>query len=90
MFASLFSAASFVFWNFYLPPFLFVIIWTVVLAAFGKKLGIRKLYVNALLKLFEVIFTSNDLFSIMTSCSMHAIAQIPQPEMRMVLFILWM
>ena len=36
------------------PPFLFIIITTLVLASFGKSLGIRKLYVKVLLFIFEV------------------------------------
>ena len=37
-----------------LPPFFFVIISTLVLASFGKSLGIRNLYVKLLLYIFEV------------------------------------
>ena len=37
-----------------LPPFFFVIILTLVLASFGKSLGIRNLYVKVLLFIFEV------------------------------------
>ena len=35
-------------------PFLFVVVLTLVLATSGKSLGIRKLYVQSLLQVFEV------------------------------------
>ena len=36
------------------PPFLIVLGITILLASFGKSLGIRKLYVRALIRIFEV------------------------------------
>ena len=36
------------------PPFLFVLGITILLASFGKSLGIRKLYVRALIRIFDV------------------------------------
>merc|ERR1719323_1306577 len=47
------SGISFLIANFVLPPFFFVIISTLVLASFGKSLGIRNLYVKLLLYIFE-------------------------------------
>jgi len=47
------SGISFLIFNFILPPFFFVIISTLVLASFGKSLGIRNLYVKILLYIFE-------------------------------------
>ena len=35
------------------PPFLFVLGITILLASFGKSLGIRKLYVRALIRVFD-------------------------------------
>ena len=46
--------SSFLTLNLILPPFFFVIIATLVLASFGKSLGIRNLYVKVLLRIFEV------------------------------------
>ena len=51
------SSSSFLTLNLILPPFFFVIIATLVLASFGKSLGIRNLYVKVLLRIFEVIST---------------------------------
>ena len=48
------SSSSFLTLNLILPPFFFVIIATLVLASFGKSLGIRNLYVKVLLRIFEV------------------------------------
>jgi len=42
-----------IFLNILLPPFVFLLSLTLVLAAFGRSLGIRRLYVEALLKVFE-------------------------------------
>jgi len=42
-----------IFLNFLFPPFVFILTLTLVLAAFGRSLGIRRLYVEALLKVFE-------------------------------------
>ena len=39
-----------------IPPFLLVLITVLMLASFGKSLGIREKYVEYLLKLFEVGF----------------------------------
>ena len=36
------------------PPFLFILGLTILLASIGKSLGIRKLYVRALIRIFEV------------------------------------
>ena len=48
------SSSSFLTLNLILTPFFFVIIATLVLASFGKSLGIRNLYVKVLLRIFEV------------------------------------
>merc|ERR1719242_1377323 len=47
------SSISFILINFILPPFFFVVISTLVLASFGRSLGIRSLYVQVLLYIFE-------------------------------------
>ena len=57
------SSSSFLTLNLILPPFFFVIIATLVLASFGKSLGIRNLYVKVLLRIFEVDIISNIYFS---------------------------
>ena len=36
------------------PPFLIILGITIILASFGKSLGIRKLYVQALIRIFDV------------------------------------
>ena len=36
------------------PPFLIILGITILLASFGKSLGIRKLYVRALIRIFDV------------------------------------
>ena len=43
-------------WTFHLllPPFLIVLLTTLVLASIGKSLGIRRLYVKTLIRVFEV------------------------------------
>ena len=41
------------------PPFLIVLGITILLASFGKSLGIRKLYVRALIRIFEVSLRCN-------------------------------
>ena len=64
--------SSFLTLNLILPPFFFVIIATLVLASFGKSLGIRNLYVKVLLRIFEVHITYNIqylLYNIYTSRS---------------------
>ena len=38
----------------FLPPFLFILFLVLCLASFGKSLGIRRLYVKTLLKVFQV------------------------------------
>merc|ERR1712123_168323 len=43
----------FLFFNVLLPPFMFIVIVTLVLASFGKSLGIRRIYVDLLLQVFE-------------------------------------
>ena len=40
--------------NLLIPPFIFVLSLTLVLAAFGRSLGVRRFYVRCLLKIFEV------------------------------------
>ena len=46
------------------PPFLIVLGITILLASFGKSLGIRKLYVRALIRIFDV--SGNfDIFSVL-------------------------
>ncbi len=40
--------------NLLLPPFFFLLSLVVFLASFGKSLGVRRLYVRVLLKVFEV------------------------------------
>jgi len=40
-------------YNFFLPPFIIVLVSILILASFGKSLGIRRLYVAWLLKVFE-------------------------------------
>jgi hypothetical protein len=40
----------------FLPPFLGLLAFILLLAYFGKSLGIRRLYVRALLRVFEVTF----------------------------------
>merc|ERR1712038_1397088 len=37
----------------FFPPFIIVLFTTLVLASIGKSLGIRKLYVRALIRIFE-------------------------------------
>merc|ERR1712038_1849322 len=37
----------------FFPPFIIVLFTTLVLASIGKSLGIRKLYVKALIRIFE-------------------------------------
>jgi len=39
--------------NLLIPPFIFVLSLTLVLAAFGRSLGVRRFYVRCLLKIFE-------------------------------------
>jgi hypothetical protein len=54
---------SWVFYLFYkltLPPFVFTLCMVLILASCGKSLGIRRLYVRTLIKIFEV---SHQLFS---------------------------
>jgi len=40
-------------YNFFLPPFIIVLVSILILASFGKSLGIRRLYVAWLLKVFK-------------------------------------
>ncbi|XP_023340863.1 glycerol-3-phosphate acyltransferase 3 [Eurytemora carolleeae] len=44
---------SFLIFHLLFPPFIFIITLTLVLASFGKSLGIRRLYVRVLLNIFE-------------------------------------
>ena len=46
------------------PPFLIVLGITILLASFGKSLGIRKLYVRALIRIFDVS-CNFDIFSVL-------------------------
>jgi hypothetical protein len=39
---------------FLFPPVLFTVVLVVILATFGKSLGLRERYVNILLRIFEV------------------------------------
>ena len=45
-------------YHFLLPPFLCILVLVLCLASFGKSLGIRRMYVKWLLKVFEVIYSS--------------------------------
>ena len=45
-----------VFWNFFAVPTFFIIILVIILATYGFSFGIRRFYVNCLLKVFEVRF----------------------------------
>ena len=75
--------SSFLTLNLILPPFFFVIIATLVLASFGKSLGIRNLYVKVLLRIFEVHITYNIqylLYNIYTSPTTARSAQREPPQ----------
>ena len=67
------SSSSFLTLNLILPPFFFVIIATLVLASFGKSLGIRNLYVKVLLRIFEVDIISSIYFSVSTHFPSNAV-----------------
>ena len=47
-------------YNYFLPPFICVLILILLLASFGKSLGIRRLYVAWLLKVFKVRYLNAD------------------------------
>merc|ERR1712038_1161587 len=49
------NSQSLISWAFHLlyPPFLLVLLTTLVLASIGKSLGIRRLYVKTLIRVFE-------------------------------------
>ena len=49
---------AYVFVQWVFPAFMLFIISTLVLAAFGKSLGIRRIYVRVLLQIFQVILDS--------------------------------
>jgi len=44
---------SFILFHLLFPPFIFIVTLTLVLASFGKSLGIRRIYVKVLLNIFE-------------------------------------
>ena len=46
----------------FLPPFLFILFLVLCLASFGKSLGIRRLYVKTLLKVFQVSAFDYEIF----------------------------
>ena len=53
----------------FLPPFLFVLFLILCLASFGKSLGIRRLYVKWLLKVFKVSYTTQSSICVLCICS---------------------
>ncbi len=51
---TLWNSVLYVLYNAALPPFVFTVCLILVLASWGKTLGVRKLYVEMLLMIFEV------------------------------------
>ena len=59
------------------PPFLFIVTLTLVLASVGQSLGVRRLYIDVLLKVFEVS-RSFIVGSVVISSSMLATPRTPR------------